>query len=193
MNLLEAIVVVTNLGFTAGYDTAIHNPRWVAYDLEPHMVVKGKRPSCSFVPDPQIGAASDGEPFYRAVSGFDRGHLCPSADMAWNADAQRETFYYSNICPQRHALNAGAWLKTEEEVRKLAASGTVHVVVVPLDFWAPVRDSAKDEGRSANNGTDNSSVGTSHLDLGTSLYSRPTRFVKVAYGSFGARVWEVKE
>jgi len=186
ISILSALVVVTNLGFTAGYDTSIHNPRWVAYDLEPHMVVNGQRPKCAYVADPKIGQASDGSAFYRAVPGFDRGHLCPSADMAWNANAQRETFYYSNICPQRHSLNAGEWLDTEEEVRRLAASGTVHVVIVPLDFWAPV-DSAssqrqKDDGTSYQTRQD-----------AASTYARPTRFVKVAYGSFGARVWEVKE
>jgi len=167
ISIVAAIVVVTNIGFTAGYDTDIHNPRWVAYDLEPQMVVEGKRPSCSFVADPQIGSASDASPFYSSIKGFDRGHLCPSADMAWSADAQRETFYFSNICPQRHALNAGPWLDTEKEVRRLAASGTVHVVIIPLDFW-------------------------SSETLGPS-WARPTRFIKVAYGAFGARVWEVNE
>lgn len=161
------MAVVTNLGFTAGYDKSIHCPRWVAYDLKPEMVVKGSRPNCAFRPDPQIGAASDAEPFYRSVPGFDRGHLCPSADMAYSPDAQRETFYYSNVCPQRHALNAGEWLATEEEVRRLAASGTVHVVIVPLDFW--------------------------YSEKTGPAYARPTRFVKVAYGAFGAKVWEVKE
>jgi len=165
--------VVTNLGFTAGYDTAIHNPRWVAYEITPQMIVKGQRPKCSFKPDPQIGAASDGEPFYREMQGFDHGHLCPSADMAWNEEAQRQTFYYSNICPQRHALNAGEWKETEEEVRRLAASGTVHVVVVPLDFWEPVDWVTRQDS--------------------ASTFARPTRFVKVAWGDFGARVWEVKE
>jgi len=181
ISILSALVVVTNLGFTAGYDTSIHNPRWVAYDLEPHMVVKGQRPKCSFKPDPQIGAASDGEPFYREMHGFDRGHLCPSADMAWNEEAQRQTFYYSNICPQRHALNAGGWKDTEDEVRRLAESGTVHVVVVPLNFWAPVDDSSS-RGKDAASTRDSAST-----------FARPTRFVKVAWGDFGARVWDVRE
>ena len=167
MTLLATLMVVTNLGFTAGYDTGVRNPRWVAYDLTPQMVVKGSRPNCAFRADPKIGAASDAESFYKAFSGFDRGHLCPSADMAANPGAQRETFYYSNVCPQRHSLNAGPWLESEEDVRRLAQSGTVHVVIVPLDFWQP-----ESKGRE---------------------FSRPTRFVKVAWGAFGAKVWDIGE
>jgi len=163
MSIFAAIVVVTNIGFTAAYDTDIHCPRWVAYDLEPQMVVKGERKPWSFRPDPQIGPASDGSRFYDCHAGFDRGHLCPSADMCWNTNAQRQTFFFSNVCPQRSGFNRGFWRETEEEVRRLAVSGTVHVVIVPLQFVY-----TEDVGR----------------DL-----CFPRKFVKVAYGSFGARVW----
>ena len=33
-------------------------------------------------------------------SGYDRGHLCPAADMAHSAEAMEETFLMSNISPQ---------------------------------------------------------------------------------------------
>ncbi|MBR1626413.1 MAG: DNA/RNA non-specific endonuclease [Bacteroidales bacterium] len=42
-------------------------------------------------------------------SGYDRGHLCPSGDMTWDKNANRETFLLSNICPQHKKLNQGRW------------------------------------------------------------------------------------
>jgi len=168
MSFFGIVVVVTNIGFTAGYDTDVRCPRWVAYDLEPHMVVKGKRKPYSFRADPQIGPMSNVEPFYRRTPGaFDRGHLCPSADMCWSTNAQRQTFYFSNVCPQKPSFNRGEWKRTEEEVRRLAESGTVHVVIVPLDFV--------------------------HADGIGKKWTFPTRFVKVAYGWFGARVWDLAQ
>jgi endonuclease G len=35
-------------------------------------------------------------------SGFDKGHLCPAADMEFNVNAYNETFLTSNIAPQDH-------------------------------------------------------------------------------------------
>jgi DNA/RNA endonuclease G (NUC1) len=37
-------------------------------------------------------------------SGFDKGHLCPAADMEFNVNAYNETFLTSNIAPQDHNL-----------------------------------------------------------------------------------------
>lgn len=53
-------------------------------------------------------------------SGYDRGHLAPSADFAWNQDANDITFVMSNMAPQTPGLNRGAWKRLEDQVRKWA-------------------------------------------------------------------------
>lgn len=49
-------------------------------------------------------------------SGYDRGHMAPAMDMRWNKTAMRECFYMTNMCPQLHELNDGAWRHMEEAI-----------------------------------------------------------------------------
>lgn len=58
-------------------------------------------------------------------SGFDRGHLCPSADRTTTEAINQETFLMTNIVPQSPQLNRGAWANLEEYARDLARAGYV--------------------------------------------------------------------
>ena len=70
------------------------------------------------------------------LKGFDRGHMSPAADnqcplKSKNITAeklQQECFYYTNMAPQYHSLNAGDWKKLEERTRELTtANDSVYV------------------------------------------------------------------
>ena len=61
-------------------------------------------------------------------SGFDRGHICPSADRQYSKMANHQTFYYTNMQPQYHMFNAGPrvngdqqytspWVRLESSIR----------------------------------------------------------------------------
>lgn len=66
-------------------------------------------------------------------SGYDRGHMCPNGDFDYSKEAASLTFLMCNMCPQKHTLNAGAWLKYEKEERTLAKKyGSVQVVCGPI-------------------------------------------------------------
>jgi len=68
-----------------------------------------------------------------AHSGYDKGHLAPSADFRWNEQAQSESFYMSNMSPQIHVFNAGIWKHLEDQVRKWALElDTLYVVTGPV-------------------------------------------------------------
>jgi endonuclease G len=59
--------------------------------------------------------------------------MAPAADMKWSKQAMRESFYFSNICPQNRSLNAGVWKSLEEQVRELATQkGNIYVVCGPV-------------------------------------------------------------
>lgn len=65
-------------------------------------------------------------------SGFDRGHLAPSADMS-TMEAQRESFSLANMVPQDRELNRGVWERIERSVRHLATThGELYAVTGPL-------------------------------------------------------------
>lgn len=54
-----------------------------------------------------------------AGSGFDRGHLLPSADRDDSRAENDATFYLSNVSPQYPKLNRNQWRLLEEQVRPL--------------------------------------------------------------------------
>ena len=51
-------------------------------------------------------------------TGYDHGHICPSYDRLNSRDCNIQTFYLSNMQPQRNVFNAGLWLKMENLVGK---------------------------------------------------------------------------
>jgi endonuclease G len=67
-------------------------------------------------------------------SGYDRGHMAPSADMKWDKDAMIECFYLSNMVPQvGMGMNRGIWAQLENNVRNWASSrGGLFVITGPI-------------------------------------------------------------
>ena len=66
-------------------------------------------------------------------SGYDRGHMCPAADNRNDEDAMRQSFLMTNVCPQSHSLNAGAWKELEEFCRDWARDyGTLYICCGPI-------------------------------------------------------------
>jgi endonuclease G, mitochondrial len=81
---------------------------------------------CSRVTNPAVLAD------YRG-SGYDRGHLCPAADMKLNQAAMDETFLLTNISPQKAAFNRGGWARLEMKVRNwVYQEDTLHIVTGPI-------------------------------------------------------------
>ncbi len=50
-------------------------------------------------------------------SGYDRGHICPSADRLYSKDVNEQTYYLSNMQPQVNSFNTGVWLTMENQLR----------------------------------------------------------------------------
>ena len=97
-----------------------------------HTEGKNKRAGVKFHEDTDV-------PMPRAVdfdyvrSGYDRGHLCPSADNRWDATAQEQSFLLTNVCPQDHNLNVGDWHELENLCRKWAKTyGSIYIVAGPV-------------------------------------------------------------
>jgi endonuclease G len=63
-------------------------------------------------------------------SGYDRGHLAPSADFRWSEKAVSESFFYSNMSPQLPEFNRQSWSDLEAWVRRYVSDFQEPVFVV---------------------------------------------------------------
>ncbi|MEZ4806800.1 MAG: DNA/RNA non-specific endonuclease [Flavobacteriales bacterium] len=109
--------VVVHPGHMLVYSEKHEQPKWTAHIATPDLVTGNLARIDSFLPDPMVSTGTAVTADYWN-SGYDRGHMVPSADMRWNLDALQGTYYYSNICPQTPELNRGAWAELEDWGRR---------------------------------------------------------------------------
>lgn len=129
----DQAAVIKHKGFTLCYDQVSLIPKWVSYELtdeEASATIASR--TDEFLPDPAVkGRQADTRDY--SGSGYDRGHMAAAADMKWDIDAMRESFYLTNICPQNRTLNAGLWLELEQKCRYWAKKyGRVWIVCGPM-------------------------------------------------------------
>ncbi len=113
-------------GITAG-------PLWSAEHLTAAGIIEAKKvPRVDqFFAEPRIPAGDRAELSHYRGSGYDRGHMAPSADMTTDR-AQAESFTLANMVPQAPTLNRKLWADIESTTRGLALSyGEVYVVTGP--------------------------------------------------------------
>ncbi|MDE5608371.1 MAG: DNA/RNA non-specific endonuclease [Muribaculaceae bacterium] len=123
--------IIEYRAMTVSFNADYHVPNWVAYELTADEA-RGDEPRYNkFQQDRNVrGCASPAD--YRNT-GFDRGHMAPAADMKWDSLAMRESFLMTNIVPQLHAINSGAWSKLEDKCRSHAiADSAVYIISGPV-------------------------------------------------------------
>jgi endonuclease G len=81
-----------------------------------------------FAPDPNLAQETNLAKDYIG-SGTDRGHMSPAGDNECSGDkVLTECFYFSNMAPQYHSLNAGDWKSLETLSRNLALKDdSIHI------------------------------------------------------------------
>jgi endonuclease G, mitochondrial len=112
------IKVLYNEGYISGYDEIRGNPAWVAYrvfavdEYETH-----PRPGRFLIDDRTSNRISHDD---YTNSGYDRGHMAPNFAIVtrFGQGAQRETFYMTNIIPQKPTLNRHWWQRLERLIAK---------------------------------------------------------------------------
>jgi endonuclease G len=113
--------VIRHTWYTLSYSEKDEQAEWVYYVLKPSMITGEAERDDKFRADPRVPSGSATLTDYQG-SGYDRGHLCPAADMSFSPDAMSETFYLSNMSPQLPSFNRGIWKRLEEQVRNWARS-----------------------------------------------------------------------
>ena len=114
------------------WSSSDHLSFWVAYPLNKGLISSGSR-SNRWEFDPLIPQSEQAcTPYGGFGSGYDRGHQLPSADR-YSYTGNIQTFYPTNMTPQRSAFNQNIWAKLEGTVRDWvqsinSATDTLYVV-----------------------------------------------------------------
>ena len=102
--------IVKHTYYTLSYSEQNEQALWVYYQLTTEEINGTQSRTDDFRPDPAVSTDSASLADYKG-SGYDRGHLCPAADMALNKTSMSETFFLSNMSPQVAGFNSKHSLK----------------------------------------------------------------------------------
>ncbi|NSW45703.1 MAG: DNA/RNA non-specific endonuclease [Bacteroidales bacterium] len=91
--------------------------KWVAHMILPDIATGIETRTNDFRQDSLISVGTPDKIDY-FNSGYDRGHLAPSADFRWSRKALSESYYYSNMSPQKPEFNRGKWSQVEDFLRQ---------------------------------------------------------------------------
>lgn len=108
--------IVNHDYFSLSYNEKFEQAEWVAYELKKKYILNKHFQRPFFIEDPKVTTRSADWKNYKN-SGYDKGHLCPAGDMSFDENAYNDTFYTSNISPQKHKFNDGVWNRLEQKVR----------------------------------------------------------------------------
>lgn len=116
--------------YVVSYNPKRNDPNWVSWHLVAGDVGTAMRQD-DYRADDLLPAA-----YYHVTtkdytgSGYDRGHMCPSAERTASVAMNSVTFFMTNMLPQLHALNAGPWEGLETFERDQATSGHKEIYIV---------------------------------------------------------------
>lgn len=102
--------------YSFSYSEVHEQSEWVTYFLAKEDITNSHFQRPFFEQDPLVKTESAHWRNYKN-SGYDKGHLCPAADRKKSFEDYNETFFTSNISPQKHDFNSGVWNRLEEKVR----------------------------------------------------------------------------
>jgi endonuclease G, mitochondrial len=110
--------------YSLSYSRDNGGPNWVSWHLDSSWLGSAPRQD-DFRADTTLPSG-----WYRVQStdysgsGFDRGHMCPSADRTVTVTANSSTFLMTNMIPQLPANNRGVWANLESYSRTLVSQGS---------------------------------------------------------------------
>ncbi len=111
--------------FTLSYNSETLNPNWVAWHLCRDDLGEADRAD-TFRPDselPNDWYAVRKQDYKFPAYGFDRGHICPSADRTANTEDNSMTFLMTNMVPQAPDNNRIVWVALEKYEREVVLQG----------------------------------------------------------------------
>lgn len=122
-------------GFIAYFNPERHTPNCISWILHRDETQGSSDRSNKFWTDKEVEGCPDTRDYTK--SGYDRGHMCPAGEQKWSAEAMHDSFVMTNICPQKHELNSGAWKTLEEKERLWANRDSILVIAAGPIYNSP--------------------------------------------------------
>lgn len=118
------------------YNTQYKLAQWVAYPMhKSYLGNSGRTDAWNFDPDVKQGMQPNLKKSYSGS--YDRGHQVASSDRTVSKEANRMTFYYTNLTPQQADLNQGVWNKLELAIQGKTKNIADTIYVVTGAFVDP--------------------------------------------------------
>ena len=125
------------INYSVEWDIDKKSQRWSAYQLNTTTLKQNTTRYYSnddqYPFDPHLTNGEYLPQDYFWGSGFDHGHICPSADRLYSKEANRQTFYLTNMQPQYKQFNASdnsPWYRLEGQVRSWANAASTEMLYV---------------------------------------------------------------
>ncbi len=118
--------------FAVEHSGVSRTPLWSAEHLTRNSLNGKAERSNEFHPESRLSGDVRAELNDYAHSGYDRGHMSPSADFV-DSQSNNECFTLANMVPQNHNNNAGIWAAIEGATRYIAKKqGEAYVITGPI-------------------------------------------------------------
>lgn len=112
----------TRVNYSLEWNSKKYHSRWVCFSFDSYTSQVNAGRSNAWSWDPLIPTKYE---VYRSdfeSSTYARGHMVASHDRVYSEEANKQTFYYTNMSPQLHEHNSGVWVQLEQIVQGWARS-----------------------------------------------------------------------
>lgn len=171
--------LVARDGYVLRHSAVDKIPLWVCEYVDRAQLGGNVARDDAFQPDPVLKPGRRAELVDYRRSGYDRGHMAPAANQSRDAQLKRETFYLSNMAPQKGALNQQIWRELEDRTRDwLDARGAGYVITGPMFY-----DPAEENEATADGVVTGKAIGPNKVAV-------PTHFYKIVVAKDGSGEWQ---
>jgi len=125
---IDSNQIIEHTFYELEYSEKHEQPLWVYYVLTPEFINGVAERKNNYKIDFNVKGMSSTLSDYKG-SGYDRGHLCPAGSMKISQEAMDESFFMSNMSPQKPGFNRGKWKHLESTIRSwVSLEKELHVV-----------------------------------------------------------------
>jgi endonuclease G len=113
---LGSTELVVRRGYVLEHSSVDKIPLWVCESVSSDQLTGHLARSNRFKADPMLKGPKAYPEDY-VGSGYDRGHQAPAGNQTIDPELKDQTFFMSNMAPQRPSLNRGIWKLLEDKTR----------------------------------------------------------------------------